>query len=445
MKIVIFGANEVGCSIATQFFEDHDITVIDSEENRVEEFNKLDIRFIYGNGSNINVLRSAEIKDADIFIACSTMDEANIVACLTVKKMSDAKTVCFVSKQEYIESLMLVKDTEYQSSLMIDTIIWPEEILTQEIFRIITVPEAIDVENFEGGKARMTEYRIKENSKILNKKIKDCTFPEETLIVGITKDSNLSIPDGETVLALHDKVIFMGSAKSLDILASEFFQENDKIKSVVIIGGGNVGLILAENLEKTKVKVKIIEKDYRRCEILNENLKKTLVLKGDGTNLALLEQEEIGESDVVVSVTNNDEKNLLCSLLAKQLGTPKVLTRVSKLANIELFEKVGIEIAISAKDSAVNEIRKTLIERDKNIIATVERGQGEILEVKINPNFKDTAVMDLDIPQKAIIAVIKRANKVIIPKGMTLIRANDNLIIFTTKQNSPHVKKYFKK
>ena len=168
MKIVIFGASEIGYLIATELFEDHDITIIDKEENKTEAFNKLDISFVDGNGSNINTLKSASIDNANIFIACSDFDEANIVSCLTVSRLSKAKTVCFVSNPEYIESLKLVKDTQYE---MIDYVIWPEELLTQEIFRIITVPEAVDVENFANGRARLLEYRIKEDSSLLNKKI----------------------------------------------------------------------------------------------------------------------------------------------------------------------------------------------------------------------------------------------------------------------------------
>src|SRR5574344_1597731 len=137
MKIVIYGANEIGCLIATEFFEDHDITVIDKEENRTDAFDKLDISFVQGNGSNIEVLNTVQIKNADIFISCTDMDEANIVACLTAKKMNnEIKTVCFIEKKEYIESLDSLKISEYNFDLLIDYIIWPEKLLTQEIFRI---------------------------------------------------------------------------------------------------------------------------------------------------------------------------------------------------------------------------------------------------------------------------------------------------------------------
>lgn len=441
MKIVVFGASEIGYLIATEFFEDHDITIIDKEENKTA-LTRLDISYIEGNGSNINTLKSANIDDADIFIACTNFDEANIVACLTVSRLSCAKTVCFVSTPEYIESMKLLKNTKYE---MIDFIIWPEELLTQEIFRIITVPEAVDVENFAQGKARLLEYRIKENSELLGKKIKDCTFPEDTLVVGITRDCKLFIPNGETTFELNDKVIFMGSSTSLDILANMIFENNSKIKTASIIGGGSVGLMLAQNLEKVGIKTKIIERDYKRCEDLTEVLKSTLVLYGDGTNLELLESEDIALSDVVVSVTNNDEKNLLCSLLVKQLGAKRVITRVSKSANIALFEKVGIDVALSPKEASINEIKNDLIETDVEILATVEQGQGRIIETILSPDFKEKRIMDLNIPAKAIIAIIQRGMQVIIPKGTTLIKPCDQLMVFTNEEDCPKVKEFFKK
>lgn len=446
MKIVIYGANELACLIATKLFEDHDIIIIDDNpNNNSDNFEKLDLDYIQGSGSNINVLESIDIKSADIFIACTDNDEANIVACLTVTNMAKLKTVCFVSKRENVDSLSLVRGSQYQKELMIDYVLWPEELMTQEIFRIITVPNAIDVENFANGKARLLEYRVIEGTKFLNKKIKDCSFPEETLIVGITRDDKLFIPNGDTEILLNDKVIFMGSSYSLDILANKFFQEKTDVKQVTIIGGGNVGLMLAQNLEKVNVKIKIIEFDYKRCVELTENLKNTLVINGDGANFELLEEERVGESDVVISVTNNDEKNLLCSLLAKQLGVKKVITRVSKNANATLFEKVGIDVAISENGAAIEDIENHLIKTDIEILATVERGQGKVLEIMVPFNFKSDTLMNLKFPCKAIIAIIQRRNRIIIPRGTTQVMPFDNLIIFTTKENSDIIKEYFKR
>ena len=203
-------------------------------------------------------------------------------------------------------------------------------------------------------------------------------------------------------------------------------------------------MMLAKTLEKLKIKIKIIEKDYDRCQVLAEELSNTLVINGDGTNLKLLDEEEIGGADVVISVTNNDERNLLCSLLAKQLGVKRVITRVAKVLNIPLFEKVGIDIAVSPKTSAINEVRNDLQENDVDILATVEQGQGEVLEINLDPDFDGKKIMELKFPANAIIGVVIRKNNIIIPKGDTIINTNDILIIFTTAENAPEIKEFFK-
>ena len=444
MKIVIYGATEVGCLLATEFFEDHDITVIDKEENRTDEFDKLDISFVHGNATDINVLKSADILNSDVFIACTALDEANIVACLSAKKISGIRTICFVSKAEYQNTMELNKSDDYLGDFFIDYVIWPEALLTQELFRIVTVAHALDVENFADGKARLLEYKVRPNSSIVGKMVKDCGFTKDTIIVGVKRGDLLFIPNGLTEINADDKLIFMGTSHSLDILAGTFFHEKEQVKSVAIIGGGNVGYMLAKNLEDMKIKTKIIEKDYERCEFLAQELHKTLVLNGDGTNLKLLDEEEIGESDVVISVTNNDERNLLCSLLVKQLGVKRVISRVSKVLNIPLFEKVGIDIAVSPKTSAINEVRNDIDETDVDILATVEQGEAEVLEISVQSDFNGKLIKDLRFPAPAIIGIIQRRSHVIIPMGDTQIRNGDILIIFTKADTAQQIKSYFK-
>lgn len=444
MKIVIYGATEVGCLLATEFFEDHDITVIDKEENRTEEFDKLDISFVQGNASDIKILKAADIMNSDVFIACTTLDEANIVSCLSAKKISGIRTICFVSKEEYRNAMELDKATDYLEDFFIDYVIWPEELLTQEIFRIVTVAHALDVENFADGKARLLEYKVRPNSPIVGKMVKDCGFTRDTIIVGIKREDLLFIPNGLTEINAEDKLIFMGTSHSLDILAGTFFHEKEQVKTVAIIGGGSVGYMLAKSLEDMKIKTKIIEMNYERCEFLAQELQKALVINGDGTNLKLLDEEEIGSSDVVISVTNNDERNLLCSLLVKQLGVKRVISRVSKVLNIPLFEKVGIDIAVSPKTSAINEVKNDLDENDVDILATVEQGEAEVLEILVKEDFDSKKIMDLRFPAPAIIGVIQRKNQVIIPKGDTTMKTHDILIIFTKAENAQRIKDYFK-
>ena len=444
MRIIIFGANEVGAMIASQFYTANDITVIDDEKNKLDTFNKLDISFVDGNASNIDILNQANIKNADAFIACTDSDELNIIACLTAKRVCDVCTMCFVRKEGYKASLGLAKDAEFNGDFYIDNVIWPQELLTQEIFRIITVAKALDVENFAGGRARLLEYKIAENSPLVNQMVKNCSFPKDTLIVGITRDDELSIPNGETVLHQDDKVIFMGLSHSLDILAGKFFHEKEFVKNVAIIGGGSVGLKLAKSLEDLKLNIKIIERDEARCNELAEELENTLVINGDGTDLELLNEEDINSSDVVVSVTNNDEKNLLCSLLVKQLGVKRVVSRVSKITNASLFEKVGIDITISSISAALNEIKSNLCGTNIGILATVEQGKGEVLRIILPEDFKTSKIMDLKLPAKGIVGIVQRRNRIIIPNGTTQLMSGDNLIIFTTCENAPIIREYFK-
>ena len=444
MKIIIFGANKIGAMIASQFYTDNDITIIDNEKNRVDAVTKLDIGFVDGNGSDLEVLKQAGVKNADFFIACTNSDELNIVACLTAKKLGNNCTMCFVRNEEYKASLGIAKDAECNNEFYIDIVIWPEELLTQEIFRIITVAKALDVENFAGGRARLLEYRIDEDSILVNQKVRNCNFPKDTLIVGITRDEVLFIPSGETVLQKEDKVIFMGLAHSLDLLAGRFFHKKDFVKNIAIIGGGNVGLKLAKSLEGMKFKTKIIERDEERCNYLAEQLSDALIINGDGTDLELLNEEDIGDSDVVVSVTNNDEKNLLCSLLTKQLGVNRVISRVSKPANAELFEKVGVDVSISTQTAALNEIRSTLYGTNIGILATVEQGKGEVLTIILSDNFETTKIMNLKLPEKGIVGIVQRRNRIIIPNGNTQIMGGDNLIIFTLSENAPAIREYFK-
>ena len=444
MQIIIYGATEIGCLLATEFFEDCDITVIDKEENRSEEFDKLDISFVQGSATDINVLKKADIMGSDVFIACSGLDEANIVACLTAKKVSGIKTICFVSKKEYQNAMAQDKSNEYLGDFFIDNIVWPEELLTQELFRIVTVAHALDVENFADGKARLLEYKVKPTSSIVGKMVKDCGFTKDTIIVGIKRNDLLFIPNGLTEINADDKLIFMGTSRSLDILAGTFFHEKERVKSVAIIGGGNVGYMLAKNLEVMKIKSKIIEKNYERCEFLAQELNSTLVINGDGTDLKLLDEEEIGSCDVVISVTNNDERNLLCSLLVKQLGVKRVIARVSKVVNIPLFERVGIDIAVSSKTSAINEVRNDLDEADVDILATVEQGEAEVLEIPVKNEFDGQFIKDIRFPAPAIIGVVQRRSHIIIPKGDTQIKMKDILIVFTKAEDAQKIKEHFK-
>ena len=445
MKIIIFGVNETSYLIANTFNQNHDITIMDDIEELPNNFEKLDIRFINQNATNPQSLELAGIMQADLFIACSKQDEANIIAAWTAKKLANIQTVAFVSKIEYFKNFKNGTNI-YFEEMGIDYIFWAQELLVQEIFRIITVPEAIDVEYLEGGRARLFEYRIKKSSPILNKELKDCYFPDETIIVGITRDNELFIPDGSTKLRSNDKIFFMGKENALNILSRDyFFKKDSRIENVVIIGGGDVGFMLAQKLEEMGLSIKIIEKDIQRCEFLSEKLSKTLVLNADGADIEFLESEEISQCDVCINVTNNDEKNLLCSLLVKQLGVSRVITRVNNENIVNLFEKVGVDVAISPTLATVNELKNKIIEKSSNILLTVEQDQADIIEIKVPQKFFDKPIKEIKFPVRAIVGIIKRGKKIIIPKGNTLVREDDTMIIFTKSDDMQKLKEFVEK
>lgn len=443
MDILIYGTTDFSYLVASRLHQQHNITVLHESGELAEKFHNLDVSLIEGSGGDIAVLERIEAKNADLFIACSAIDEANIVACWTIKKLADTETICFVGKASLYRNFSSMSHNQYQTRYDIDSVIWPEQLLTQDIYRIISVPEALDVEYLAGGKAKLFEYRIRENATIVNRAIKDCRFPKNVLIPGITRDGKLFIPNGATVIKANDKVFFIGSGVALDSLAAEFFNHERKIKTVSIIGGGAVGFMLADRLEKTGIKVKIIEHDGQRCAYLADSLKKALVLQGDGTDLELLESEAIAEADACICTTNNDEKNLLCSLLIKQLGAKRIVTRVGNIQNYELFEHVGIDVVVSPKASALTEVLNRVQAQKVDVIALIEGGKGEMLSLTLPDTFEEIRIRDMELPARAIIGVVIRGHKVVIPSGDSLLCPRDRLKIFSMKEDCEKIKNFF--
>ena len=238
-------------------------------------------------------------------------------------------------------------------------------------------------------------------------------------------------------------MFFIGISKALDILAADFFKHDKKVKSVSIIGGGSVGFMLAEKLERTDKKIKLIEQSQERCEFLANSLKKTLVLQGNGTDLELLQSESIATADVCICTTDNDEKNLLCSLLMKQLGSKRIVTRVGNIQNYQLFEHVGIDVVVSPKASALTEVLNRVQVQDVDVLALIEGGKGEVLRLTLPDTFKEIQIKDLKLSANAIIGVIIRGKEVLIPNGLALLLPQDLLKIFVMKEDSDKIKEFF--
>ncbi|MCQ2958397.1 MAG: NAD-binding protein, partial [Candidatus Gastranaerophilales bacterium] len=261
-----------------------------------------------------------------------------------------------------------------------------------------------------------------------------------------TRDNELFIPSGHTKLELNDKAFFMGMENALNILSRNyFFKKGNQIENVCIIGGGDAGFMLAKKLENIGLNVKVIEKDMQRCEFLADKLNSALILNSLGNDIEFLESEEIGNSDVVINLTSTDESNLLTSLLIKQLGVNRVIARVYDENIVNLFEKVGVDVAISPKTAVINELKNKILEKSSNILLTVEQNQADIIKALVPEKFYNKQLKEIKFPVKVVIGIIKRGNKIIIPKGDTLLRENDKMIIFTKSVDVPKLKEFIQK
>jgi trk system potassium uptake protein TrkA len=264
------------------------------------------------------------------------------------------------------------------------------------------------------------------------------------LVVAVRRDEGLFIPRGDTQLLAGDKAILMGTPDGMTGV-HELLQIHAELRQrVTIIGGGDVGLRLAERLDTApNVELLVIESSESRGEMLAARLKRALVLHGDGTDLELLETEDIGRSDVLVSVIDNDEKNLLASLLGRQLGVRRVITRVGKRANLRLFERVGIDVAISARGAAVASVLHQIEGGAASLLAVLEQGAGRVLELEVPPNYAPRALKDMSPPRESIVGAILRNGRAIVPRGGDRVEPGDHLLVFCTEDAVDVVRGYF--
>jgi len=267
------------------------------------------------------------------------------------------------------------------------------------------------------------------------------------LAVARAGEQELTVPRGDTEVQPGDKGTFMGTPRALRSLERHFFRRSiaDKVTNVTIIGGGNVGGIIASILEEEaeKIHVKIIEQDPERCETLAANLKSTLVLHGDGSDLELLDVEQIYLSNVLVAVTSNDEKDLLCSLLALEMEIPKVITRATNPANVHLFESLGISVALNPALTAIKTVLAFLQETSARLLAVTEQGKGNVIELEVADDFSTTRIRDMPEIDGAIVAAIVRRGKTFVPRGPDTIEPGDRLLIFATQEATETVEQYF--
>lgn len=444
MRIVIVGGGEVGYGLSRALAGRHEVVVVEHSQEAADRFEKLDVNTIVGGGTSAEVLTDAGVADAQIFIACTGLDEVNIVACGMANQLGSPQTICFVSREDFLQ---LSGGREGLALFGVNRVVWPEAQLAEDIERVVAIPGAIDAEEFANGAVRLLEFRLDPGSRLIGSPLARLEFPPGSLIVAVRRADRFFIPRGDTVLATGDKIVVMGTPDAMSHVQRQIQTgQNGSRQLVTIIGGGDVGLRLAERLERLRgLELRVIERDGSRGEMLAARLRHALVLLGDGTDLALLETEDIGRSDVLVSVIDNDEKNLLASLLGRQLGVRRIITRVSKADNRRLFERVGIDVALSARGAAIASVLHQIEGGPSSLLAVLEEGEGRILEFLVPQDLHGRALRELTPPRESIIGAILRGAEAVVPRGTDRLRAGDRLLVFSTRSAAEEVRAFFSK
>lgn len=432
MKIVVVGAGKVGYSLAQRLAQDqHDVYVIEKNGDRIKNLeNNLDVNLVQGNGSSISLLQEIGIADMGMLIAVTDSDEVNMLACMLGKAAGIPKTIARVRDTEYENGTNAV----IRDRLGIDLFINPEMVTAQEIYKVLKTPAALDVEDFASGAVRLVEFKIRNNLHVTGIPLRKLELPPNVLIVGIMRGGEMIIPHGESTLEYLDNVFFLGAKESIDKVEVWLNEVSRPTQRVVIIGAGLIGRNLTLLLEADGYDVKVIEKDLDRCEQLAALVNRSIVIHGDGTDVDLLQAEEISDNDVIICLTDDDKLNLLVALLAKHLGVPKTFVRVGRLEYITLMEQVGIDVVFSPRLLTSGQILRLIREGENLInISTFEGSKAEAIEISITnrSNLMNQYLKDLKFPGKSLVGAVVRDNRTIVPKGDTQLVEGDHIVIFT--------------
>ncbi len=443
MRILVVGGGEIGYELTRELSVDHIVTVVDSNSDVGRRFESLDVAFIAGSGTSPDVLARAAVRGSDLLIACTGLDEVNMVACALATRVGARQAICFVSREDFHGNGSNAQAV--RSHFGIERIIWPEAQLADEMVRIIRSPGAIDAEEFADGRIRLLEFRLDAGSPLTGAPLAALRLPRSALVVAVKRDNAINIPRGDTRLTVNDKVFVMGTPEAMAAIVPMVHAHatSRASQSVTIIGGGDVGFRLAQRLDDSDMEVRVIERDLRRGEILAASLRRALVIHGDGTDLELLEAEGIGRSDVLVSVIDNDERNLFASLLGRQLGVRRTITRVGRSANLRLFDRVGIDVALSARGAAVKSLVHDIRGGHAHLLAVLDEGQATIVELTVPAGFTPQALMDLKVPPRAIVGAIIRGQEALVPRGADQVRPQDRLLVFVAADSVHQVRDFF--
>ena len=444
MRIVIVGAGKLGYSIAELLSqEDFDVVMVEQAESQLEAVkNTLDVLTIPANGASPITMDDPDVRDADILIAVTGSDEVNMVACILAKKHGITHTVARIRDMQFMSEAKDYLKENFDIDLMLN----PELITAHEINRILMTPAALNVEDFAHGKVRLFETKVRHHSKLLGVPLKEMRFPKGVLAGMIFRDHRMIIPHGDDSFMVHDNAYFIGMPEEIEKFSKNFVQRDArKLERAMIIGAGRTGRALAKLLDAQKVKVKVIDRDQERCRLMAEQLTDGLAICGDGTDIDLLTEEGVENADVVICLTEDDKLNLMLALLAKHLKAKKTVVRVARNEYVDLMEKVGVDVVVSARLLSASEVMAFARRGGVVSVSYLEGAKAEAMEVIVQDGapVAHKRLMDAKLPRECLVCAYVRDGAAAIPNGLTELLPGDRTILFIQTKFAQKVMKYF--
>lgn len=437
LKIIIVGNGKVGFTLAEHLSkEDHDVTIVDTNGTTLKKASEsLDVMCVKGNGASVSVLQEAGAAGADVVIAATSMDEINMVCCLTAKRMGAKYVIARIRNAEYT-----VGKASLKKELGIDLVINPEQATAIEISRLLRFPSAANIETFYRGRVELMGFRLQKEDFLAGKTLSSLSHKLKNLPIlfcAVERGEDVFIPNGNSQLDVGDLVYVIGEPLGINQFFKALGRYTHKIREVFIVGGGRITYYLAFVLEKLGHHLKIVECKEDRCRHLAEMLPRALIICGDGTDQDLLESENLGSSDAFVALTDRDEYNLIISLYAMQQGVPKVVAKSNRQNYIGIARSVGLDSVISPKLITANHILQVVrgMQNSKGSVMKslykIAGNRAEAMEFVVNGTTRHLGVSlkDLRLKKGILIAVIIHNGRIIIPEGSSHIEEGDTVII----------------
>lgn len=446
MKIIIIGAGEVGFHIASRLCEENkNVVVIDKSEASIRRVSEqLDVQTINGSGSNPAVLEEAGLKEAEILLAVTDSDETNLVACLVADLISpNTRKIARVREAAWDD----YHEQFHSRPPHIDTIINPEIEVVKTIERLLFVPGAVDVYEFEEGRIKVVGIILDESARLCGVQLTEIAKilgNAQLLIAALVRHDELIIPSGRDRLKPNDLVYFISKEEMLTHTLKMFDKPKEELKRVLVVGGGRIGYRLARQLEEKSINIKIIEQDPDRCSLLAASLDKAVVLCGNGSDQSILMAENIQDMNAVVSVTDDEETNILVSLLSKRRGVRKAIAKVDRFSYFNLMATIGIHRIVSPRLSAINSILQHI--RKGKILSdiTLKGEQAEVIEAVAleTSDIVGKPLSEISFPKEALLVSIITQQEIIIPSGNSIVHPGDRIIILAKRQAISKIEKF---